>query len=186
MINRKTFYNEYRSNLDKDKKLTAREVGAIDIFLDFVDCSIGALNLNQWAYVFATVFHETAHTFEPVKEAYWLSEEWRKKNLRYFPFYGRGYVQITWKRNYEYYSKAMGEDFVKNPDLVMVPKYAFKILQHGFIHGVFTGKKISDYINKDKTDYKGARRCINGTDKADLIANYARLFENVLRKSIIS
>lgn len=75
--------------------------------------------------IFVTVFHETAHTFLPVKEAYWLSEEWRKKNLRYFPFYGRGYLQTTWKVNYQYYSKLLGVDFVNNPDLMMNPKYFY-------------------------------------------------------------
>src|SRR5262245_39782274 len=53
------------------------------------------------AYALATASHETAHTMQPVREAFWLSEDWRKANLRYHPFYGRGYVQLTWKANYE-------------------------------------------------------------------------------------
>lgn len=53
------------------------------------ECKKQGLNLkNQIAYVLATTEWETANTFKPVKEAYWLSEEWRRKNLRYFPFYG--------------------------------------------------------------------------------------------------
>lgn len=181
MINRKKFFDGYRNNLDPNRKLDQNEVNTLTVFLDMVDKEFKRLTIPQWAYVFATTFHETNATFLPVKEAYWLSESWRKANLRYFPFYGRGYVQITWKANYEKFSKQLGEDFVKNPDLVMIPKYAFCILVGGFIKGDFTGKKITDYINSQTKDYKGARRCINGTDKAQLIANYAILFEKILQ-----
>lgn len=182
MVNRKTFFELYRKQLDKDKKLTQAEVSALDAFITMVDAKWTQLSIPQWAYVFATTFHETNGTFLPVKEAYWLSETWRKNNLRYYPYYGRGYVQITWPSNYLLFSKVIGEDFVKNPDLVMVPKYAFTILFDGFLYGMFTGKKISDYINNKKIDYRNARRCINGTDKAALIASYAQTFESILRK----
>lgn len=53
------------------------------------ECIAQGLALKtQIAYVLATVFHETGHTWKPVKEAYWFSEAWRKQNLRYFPYYG--------------------------------------------------------------------------------------------------
>jgi peptidoglycan hydrolase-like protein with peptidoglycan-binding domain len=53
------------------------------------ECRKQGLTLKtQIAYVIATAQWETANTFKPVKEAYWLSEGWRRKNLRYFPFYG--------------------------------------------------------------------------------------------------
>jgi len=180
MINRDEFFKKYKSNLDPNKKLDQKEVDAIDSFINFVDANFKRLTIPQWAYVFATTFHETNATFLPIKEAYWLSEDWRKKNLRYYPYYGRGFVQITWKENYAKFSKQLNEDFVKNPDLVMLPKYAFKILIDGFINGDFTGKKITDFIDGKVKDYKGARRCINGTDKAQLIASYALEFESIL------
>ena len=68
----------------------------------------------------------------------------------------------------------------------MIPKYAFKILVDGFKTGAFIGKKISDYIYTDKKtveeikNYVAARRCINGEDRKDLIAGYAKLFEALL------
>src|SRR5262245_11530979 len=45
--------------------------------------------------------HETNATMQPVVEAYWLSEEWRAENLDYYPWYGRGFVQLTWEENYQ-------------------------------------------------------------------------------------
>jgi hypothetical protein len=140
-------------------------------------------NLNQIAYILATVENECG--FKPVQEAYWLSEEWRRKNLRYAPFWGRGYVQITWKSNYEKYSKLLGVDLVNNPDLALKPEYALFILLHGFKFGTFTGRKLSDYVNNRKQDYLNARRCINGTDKALLFATSAEKYLKLLNENKI-
>jgi hypothetical protein len=53
----------------------------------------------------------------------------------------------------------------------------------GCLEGLFTGKKLSDYINGRKKNYKLARRVVNGNDRASLIAGYARKFEKALKKS---
>ena len=191
-LDKKIFFNEYKNTIDPDRKLSQQEVNAINVFIDMVEQSWNKLSLKQWAYVFATTFHETAHTFLPVKEAYWMSEDWRKKNLRYWPYFGRGFCQCTWLDNYKYYSKILNVDLVKNPDLALNPKYAFEIMIHGFINGTFSKRKvngkyvpnkISDFINSEKTDYVNARKCINLLDKAKLIANYANTFEKILQKS---
>lgn len=129
---------------------------------------------NQIAYVLATTEWETARTFKPVKEAYWLSEDWRRKHLRYYPYYGRGLTQITWLRNYLKYERILGIPLVKNPDLALEPNVALFIMVHGFKTGSFTGRKITDYINGDKADFYQARRCINGLDKASEIAELAK------------
>jgi hypothetical protein len=49
--------------------------------------------------------------------------------------------------------------------------------------GLFTGKKLSDYIGPGKCDYVAARRIINGTDRARLIAGYARSFQDALKQA---
>jgi hypothetical protein len=141
------------------------------------ECRAQDIGLDtQAAYVLATTQWETNQTFEPVREAYWLSEEWRKSNLRYYPYYGRGFVQLTWKKNYEKYSKILGVDMVAEPDIAMRPNVALFVLVHGFKTGAFTGRKITDYIDETKTDFVQARRCINGTDKAHEIADIAKTF----------
>ena len=137
----------------------------------------GLIYPQQQAYVLATVEWETAQTFKPVKEAYWMSEGWRQDHLRYFPYYGRGFVQLTWKSNYEKYSSILGVDMVSNPDLALNPDIALFILVHGFKTGAFTGRKITDYINDHKCDFVKARRCINGTDRANTIAGIARRYD---------
>lgn len=141
------------------------------------ECKAQEIGLKtQIAYVLATTEWETAQTFKPVREAFWHDEDWRRTHLRYFPYYGRGYVQLTWKNNYAKYANILGIDLVNNPDLAMKPNVALFIIVHGFKVGTFTGRKITDYINENKTDFIDARRCINGVDKANTIAKLAQKY----------
>lgn len=137
---------------------------------------------NQTAYILATAYWETARTMEPVVEAYWLSEQWRKENLRYYPFHGRGYVQLTWEANYIKAGKVLGIDFVAEPDRLLEPDNAARILVQGSMQGWFTGKKIADYITLQKSDFRNARRVINGMDKASEIAKIARDYDTALKR----
>lgn len=131
----------------------------------------------QIAYVLATVQWETDQTFRPVTEAYYLGPVKQKaylSKLAYRPYYGRGYVQLTWKNNYQYYGNLLHIDLVGTPDLALDPKTALFVLVHGFKTGSFTGRKIGDYINDHSVDFLNARRCINGTDRAADIAALAK------------
>ncbi len=143
-------------------------------------CMRYGLLRNQAAYVLATAYWETARTMEPVREAFWLSENWRKKNLRYYPWYGRGFVQLTWERNYHKAAVKLGIDLTTDPDKVMEPEIAAEILVLGMRDGWFTGKKLGDYITRKGSNYRGARRIVNGTDKAAAIAEIAREYEETL------
>lgn len=142
------------------------------------ECENNNVSLEHAAYILATAYWETARTMKPVREAYWLSEEWRRKNLRYYPWYGRGYVQLTWEKNYKLAQEKLGVDLTSNPNSVMVPGVAAKILVVGSIEGWFTGKGLGDYSN-----YKDMRRVINGTDKSIEIAEIASDYEKSLTKS---
>ncbi len=150
-------------------------------------CVEHGLALNaQKAYALATVEHETGGTFDPVREGHYLgsrAESWRR-SLVYFPFYGRGYVQITWRANYAKFSKLLGVDLVANPDLVMEPERAAWIMAYGFKHGSFTGRKMEDYITATRCDFRNARRCINALDRADHIAGLARAW--LARKELLA
>lgn len=144
--------------------------------------------LNQAAYVLATALWETNFRAQPVVEAYWLSEDWRRRNLRYYPWHGRGLIQTTWKDNYEKLGKLLGHDFTKNPDDLLDWKWAIPALFVGMEEGLYTGKALDDYIDEidesdaeDSREYRAARRIVNGTDKAASIANLALVIEHALR-----
>lgn len=144
------------------------------------ECKKFKCTLPQAAYILATTQHETASTFKPVREAFWQTEAWRAKNLRYYVFYGRGYVQLTWKSNYSKYQALLNRPLVNNPDMVMEPAIAAFILVHGSMNGTFTGVGLPKYINRNAKDYHNARRVINGTDAAAKIARLAVSWERQL------
>lgn len=146
------------------------------------------LPVGWMAYVLATAYHETGKLMQGVKEGFSASDNWRKRNLRYYPWYGRGLVQLTWERNYRLATeklKAAGwqVDLIAKPDAALDLGVSCFVLVNGMIEGWFTGKSLRDYIPAApaRQHYVNARRIINGTDKAELIAGYAVEFERALR-----
>ena len=161
----------------------------------------GAAKTAGWplaftAYALATACHETAYTMLPVREAFWLSENWRRNNLRYYPFYGRGYVQLTWKDNYQKADRelGLGGRLNANLDLAMDPDIAAKIMVMGMQEGWFAGDKtgkrhtLARYLPAKGAatlvQLTAARRIINGTDKAGKIAGEAIKFQTALQAGI--
>lgn len=163
-----------------------------------LEAVLGAAKAARWpiaftAYALATACHETACTMQPVREAFWLSEGWRRTNLRYYPFYGRGYVQLTWKANYEKADRdlKLGGRLNDNLDLAMNPFIAAKIMVKGMQEGWFCGDKsghrhtLARHLPANGAasvaQFTSARRIINGTDKAGKIAGEATKFQTALR-----
>lgn len=147
---------------------------------------------RQLAYILATIRHETAGTFRPLKE-FRAKPGTRTYTLqqRYWPsgYFGRGYVQLTWERNYAQLTERLrrmgvltpADSLVTTPDLACDPWVAWHVLIVGMQEGLFTGKRLGDYIDQQRTDYVNARRVVNGIDQAERIAGYANEFELLLR-----
>ncbi len=139
-------------------------------------------DIRIWSYIMATVQHETNNSYYPVPEAYFLpTEQARQKYLRkrpYYPYYGRGLVQLTWEYNYKKYSEILELPLVEEPDIALEPAISLFILIHGMLTGGYTGRSLERYITSTHCDYINARRVVNGTDKAALIAGYAKQWES--------
>lgn len=179
-MNRKVFFDHIRDSLFKGR-MKQEQVDGLNILLD--EWAETGFTNRQWlAYCLATAFHETAFTMQPIREyGRGKGREYGKKDPQTGQvYYGRGYVQLTWRANYERASRALGIDFVSQPDRVMEPGIAAHILYVGCAEGWFTGKELADYINDKGRDYWSARRIVNGTDKAGAIADYAIRFEAAL------
>lgn len=153
------------------------------------------------AYALATAYHETAHTMQPIKEyggdkyffrrydingqnpslAKRLGNTQPGDGARYA---GRGYVQLTGRANYAKAGQKLNVDLLGNPDLAMNKDVAASIMREGMKAGWFTGKGFADYMAgvgpAGRAQFASARRIINGTDKAALIAGYAIEFQNAL------
>ncbi|OYT70888.1 MAG: hypothetical protein CFK52_09695 [Chloracidobacterium sp. CP2_5A] len=148
------------------------------------------LTPEQTAYVLATAQHESGL-------GRWMTEIWgpTEQQRGYegrrdlgntqpgdgYRYRGRGYVQITGRANYADWSRRLGMDLVGQPELTTRPDIAARILVIGMRDGTFTGRKLSDYINSNRVDFFNARRSVNGTDRADLIASYAQAYLQALR-----
>lgn len=136
---------------------------------------------RKLAYIFATAKHESDNFRTMTEYASGKAYEGRKdlgntEKGDGVKFKGRGFVQLTGRRNYQDWSRRLGRDLLKEPTLVERPDIAARILVEGMMLGTFTGKKLSDTINEKGFDYRNSRRIINGTDRADLIAGYAEKF----------
>lgn len=186
-MNLEKFYNSIRKNF----KLTTTNIKGFDLLLK--EAENQKIPLFYLAYILATVWHETAHTMQPIAE--YGKGKGRKYGIvgKYGQVpYGRGYVQLTWDENYEKADKKLNLKgaLLKDFNLAMKPEIASKILFIGMLEGWFTGKSLKDYIdNVDESDeedlreYSNARRIINGTDKQVMIGQYALKFEKALKDS---
>ena len=184
-------------------KLSQSQVDAINFIVDAMDKD-KSITYPQGSYILATIWHETATTMQPIAE-YGKGKgrtygTWQRnsrgelyaykngnRNTVYlqseYPhlYYGRGETQNTWFDNYEKLSKVFNVDFLNNPDLLLTQEWSTPVTIYSMKNGLYTGRKLSDYIHQSKKDYVNARRIINGMDKANLIAGYADTFEKALR-----
>lgn len=62
----------------------------------------------------------------------------------------------------------------------MRPDISLFILIDGMKRGVFTGRKLRDYISPRNIDFYNARRIINGVDEAERIKGYAEVWQGTL------
>lgn len=185
-FDRDKFFAGFRERIDET--IEQEQVDGLEFILGQMESDPFWKHIPQIAYALATTFHETAGSFQPVEEGYYLGSKAKafQKTLRYYPYFGRGYVQLTWKTNYKKAGDVFGEDLVKNPARALDRDIAYKTLTYGMHQGWFTGKKLDDFIRDSKKDYANARTIINGHDKAGLIAGYARSFEKILNSAAIS
>lgn len=197
-FDRKAFFDVCRSGV-MGPTLDGDEVSGSEAVLEaMVGCP-----LAHTAYALATAWHETAHTMQPVKEyggpAYYtrmydvrgnrpvlarrMGNREPGDGIRYC---GRGYVQLTWRNNYRTMGARLQLPLEANPDLALQPDVAAAIMRVGMTEGTFTGKAFKHYLPGDrpatKAQFTEARRIINGTDKAALIAGYALEFQKALIK----
>jgi hypothetical protein len=177
-MNREIFYKQVRSQLFSGR-LAQGQVDGMEAILN--EWEARELKDNRYlAYMLATAFHETAFTMQPIEEygkgrkySYGLPDKTTGKT-----YFGRGFVQLTWKRNYEAMGNIIKVDLVNNPEQALALKVATQVLFEGMLRGTFTPPKyykLADFFT-EHSDWYNARKIINGLDRAEQIAGYGRRF----------
>ena len=185
MLDRSIFFAEIKKSLFGGS-FKQSQVDGTTTKLDVWETQYCNNDLRYLAYALATSYHETARTMQPIEE--YGKGKGRKYGVKgkygQVP-YGRGDVQLTWDYNYEKADKELNLNgaLLKDFNLALRPDISASIMYRGMIEGWFTGRKLSQYFGKT-SDWKGARKIINGTDKAELIATYAQKFYAAIKASI--
>jgi hypothetical protein len=185
VIDREAFFDAVRKSIFQGS-IPESAVITINHFFDEWE-KRGHRDLRWLAYMLSTVRGECGLPFKSVREI------GRGKGKKYghpdpktgHVYYGRGYVQLTWAKNYQTMGKLIKEKLYENPDLALEPPIATKVLFEGMTKGEsgigdFTHKSLEDYFSKTKEDWYNARRIINGTDKADKFAKWGQTFHAAL------
>lgn len=188
-INRKRFYDQFRPVFGR---LTQPQVDGFEAIFDA--CTECEMDERFVAYILATAWHETGALMQPVRETFAKTDEeavqrlmrtsyGKKYAFRHdngLAYYGRGFVQLTWRDNYRKMGKSLNLDLEGNPDMALNPTVAAEILAEGMMLGSFTGKRLADYFTDTKSDTVNARKIVNGLDRAHKIARYGRQFHTCL------
>lgn len=181
-LDRKKFFDGIRQG-PFSNKLTKSQVDGVNILLD--EAERRELEDPRWlADILGQIKWETAHTMQPIRESGSLTY---LKSKRYYPWFGRGFIQLTWRDNYAAFQKEVLSlfdlDILANPDAALDPQVAAYIAFEGMIEGRFAkdrrdGKpaKLAKYFNDTTTDWLNARRIVNGMDRAAEIAAIAKQF----------
>jgi len=172
------FFSRYQSIYGSMQPITVSNLTQI---FNFISQDKSIQDVRHVAYILATIKYETNGTFAPKEEICPTPD-----CPPYGPKYkGRGYVSMTWEANYKKLGDLLGVDLVEHPEEALEPDIAYRIISISMEQGIFSGKKLSDYLNNTTTDYVNARRIITGgLDSAVRIAADARLFESLLRFSL--
>jgi hypothetical protein len=198
---RKTFFDAVRVSLF-DGILKKRQVAGLRAILDRGE-SCGGLDDRWLAYMLATAHHETGRTMQPVRETFATSDAraialldsafdngrlpsvstpyWRR-DADGKSWLGRGLVQLTHRANYEKMARATGIDLIAQPERAMEMSVAIDILFIGMQAGAFTGKRLGQYFSEGMEDWTGARRIINGRDRAERVAGHGRRYLAAIRQ----
>ena len=139
----------------------------------------GVNDSAQIAYILSTVQTETSMGANLVEGAT------RNKSAPGSVYYGRGLVQLTGRENYRKASQLVGVDLVQNPSRASEPEISAQILVVGMQKGLFTNRKLSDYISNGKADFVNARKIVNDSDKQFIMAQDANRYLEAIGKTNI-
>ncbi len=199
MINRSFFFENVKAHLFNGK-LNVKQSAGLTHILDVWEAKYSKKDDRWLAYALGTAHHEVDRTMQPIHEYGGKSYFMKRYDITGANpklaeklgntevgdgalFHGRGFVQLTGRTNYRKMQKFLDVDLTSSESAanrVLDLKNASAIMFKGMMDGDFTGKKFSDYFSQIKDDWINARRIINGKDKANIIADYAKRYYSAI------
>lgn len=199
-VNNWNWNDWWRENLDSAEPSDKQTVSEQWIYDKAIEYWI--TDKRQIAYVLSTVKWEA-----PNPEWPWFKNQeeigkWKWKNYwvvdksTWYAYYGRWFIQLTWKENYQKYTQIIQSswkdfkdnngntlkwseiDLVNNPDIILQSNDLAAFILMDWMKNWWPDrietKKLSHYINDNKQDYYNARIIINWmTSKPQEYANNA-------------
>ncbi|MDI9355378.1 MAG: hypothetical protein QM532_04440 [Cyanobium sp. MAG06] len=168
MKSRETILNDYQN----EPELQARVANIYDkvykTFERFGFTLRKNINMdNVMVSVMATIRVESGRPFLGVKE---LGGE----TQRYAPYFGRGYIQLTWDYNYKLFSQLIFRDdrMFENPDLALNEETSIEIVVLYFIMANLLGFAT---MEDDEAVRRGVNGGLNGfADFENILAQYRK------------
>ncbi len=191
-FNPSTFFGMYMEAFGGQSQ---SQIDGLEQLLTFIEFDRDVMDIRWAAYMLATVKWECDDTWQPIDEGgkgaghpYGVPVKVKDKSGKEYTnvYYGRGYVQLTWKANYETMSQTLnlGDELVIHPEKALDAGIAYQVMSYGMRNGSFTGRKLSDFISGNQCDYKDSRKIINGLDQWQVIKGFAEKLETMLRASL--
>lgn len=191
-VDRKLFFERARASLFP-RGLAQAQVEGIEALLD--ECERQGIGDARWiANVLAQCHHETGGRLEPVREGFADSDDaaiahvgrlFRAGRIRTnyalpnpgtkLSYFGRGLIQLTHRTNYQALGVRLGLPLAEYPYLALDLPVSAAIAVVGMAEGLFASDdkgphSLARYFSLDVDDPVGARRIVNGVDKAREIA----------------
>ena len=192
---RETYVKIRQVSADALVRLYRKEFGCgapgLGVFFSAMRADPAMTDLRWAAYMLATVQHETAGAFQPIEEAgkgagrpYGACVAYTDQTgtAHQHTYYGRGYVQLTWLENYLKlgYFLGIADALATRPDKALDPAVAYRIISVGMRQGLFTGRRLAEFVAGPVCDYMNARRVVNAMNAAEEITLNAERLEHLL------
>jgi hypothetical protein len=192
-FNRKIYFAAVRGSLFSGAMKKEQVDGQGAILTQWEVQDLLMTDLRWLAYMLATTYHETARRMWPIEEiGKGKGKEYGKRDKETGQtYYGRGFVQLTWRSNYHDATANLGltgdRDLEYHAAMALDLVISSQIMFRGMTEGWFTNKKLGHYFNETRNDPVAARAIINNdvSKNGKLIAGHHNKFLDALDASII-
>jgi putative chitinase len=177
-LDRKIYFDSVRGSLFSGS-ISQSQVDGQNAILDAAQAIVAknlawvVRDMRHLAYMLATTYHETSKEMQPIEE-YGKGEgmSYGKKDPETGQtYFGRGFVQLTWRDNYAKATQRLGlsktpDDMEWHASRALDPTIASDVMFQGMEEGWFRPpNNLSLYFDEDTDDPYGAREIINGDKK---------------------